>query len=283
MRASSWPTGAQRVGQRRRADGAEVVRQEPGAEQRRQLRSAARRAAAGVAAPTARTQRADTAFGHFARHHDAHQARLRRAWPQPAARQLRPGADRPRRARRAVPRARRVVLRCGARQQSCRAVAPACADLRGLRLGRVLARRCAPTRDDRCPPHGRAGRRDHRCRPRATAVGDGLPETLEEVVAALRPSLFQAQGRRAHRARRGAPRAPSRRCSTAATPLLSSRSTATSSTTTRAAWPNCWRQHAARRRACSACSNSILFIEQPIARKHALERRRDARSPPSSR
>ena len=79
--------GSERLGRGGRADGAQVVRQEPGAvsnednfDQLRDVLRLARDAYLRDAAPA-------TAFGHFARHHDAHlQAAARRAastrcWP----------------------------------------------------------------------------------------------------------------------------------------------------------------------------------------------------------
>ena len=146
---------------------------------------------------------AATAFGHFARHHDSHLRGRVRAGLQPAAGELRPGADRPRGARRAVPRARRFLLR-GDAGQPAPASARQHARVRRLRLRRASCARLQPSGTHRSAPHrGHAGC-DHGGRPRSERVGDGLPETLEEVIAGLRPPLLQAQGGRPDRRRPGA-------------------------------------------------------------------------------
>ena len=73
-------------------------------EQLRDVLRLARDAYLGDAAPA-------SAFGHFARHYDSHLAAASRKGLQPAAGQLWPRAARPRRARCALPPSRRVLLR----------------------------------------------------------------------------------------------------------------------------------------------------------------------------
>ena len=129
-----------------------------------QLRDVLRHGARGLPGATPRPRRA---FGHFARHHDAHLHGGGGAGLQPAAGQLRAGAARPRDARRAVPRARRLVLRGDARQpgrhrRGAAASSPAStssASCAGLQ----------PAAQHRRAPHRRPGRRDHRGRPAASA------------------------------------------------------------------------------------------------------------------
>ena len=116
-RASSCADGRSGLGRRGRTDGAQVVRQEPGADQRGQLRPAARRAAAWRATPTCATPAPATRLRPFRpppRQRTCAAAAARGL--QPAAGQLRPGAGRPRGARCPVPRARRFLLRRDASQ-----------------------------------------------------------------------------------------------------------------------------------------------------------------------
>ena len=179
MRASNWPTAAASWG-----GAAELMAPKwfdknlalSNDDNFEQLRDVLRLARDGLP----RRCGADTAFGHFARHHDAHQAACAARGLQPAAGQLRPGADRPRIARRDVPHARRLVLRGGARQPawgSARAIAqfagfdwdafvgtlsPAAALDARHTVGLVDAIAAADLHDP---------------------VADGLPETLEQVVA----------------------------------------------------------------------------------------------------
>ena len=100
-------------------------------------------------------------------------------------------------------------------------------------------------------------------------VNDGLPETLEEVVAPLSRSLLQAEGWRQHRGRPRPAEAHRRRARSARPATTARRSTATSSTTTSRASPSCGAA-CARRRRSPAWSLSTLFIEQPIKRAAAL-------------
>ena len=122
--------GSERLGRRGRDDGAQVVRQEPGAQQRGQLRPAARRAAAGARGLPGRRDARDRLRPLRAAPRRAPRSR-RGAGLQPAAGQLRPGAARPRGARCAVPRAAasRSTRRCAA---TCRASAPARPEFAGF-------------------------------------------------------------------------------------------------------------------------------------------------------
>ena len=186
-----------RLGRGGRDDGAEVVRQEPGADQRRQLRAAARRAAAGARglpgrcdAPTPRsaTSRATTTRTWP----PARNAATTRCWPATGRRWSTA------RVLDALCRALGVSFYAAMRgnlaghRRRARRSSPAstsAAFLAALRAGRHASTRA--TRSGMVDAITAADLRQ--------PVNDGLPETLEQVVAALWPSLLQAQGRRPHR------------------------------------------------------------------------------------
>ena len=154
-----------------------------------------------------------------------------------AGRQLRAGADRPGRPRRAVPGARPAVPRGRAAQPGRHRAGDLCPDLAGFDFDAFLAGlRPAATIEARhtvglLDPITRADQTER--------VGDGLPETLEEVVAAYGHRWFKLKvagdvGADIDRLSRHRRRArPHRRR------LPLPRSTATSSTTTSTAWSSC--------------------------------------------
>ena len=76
------------------------------------------RSALGIARGLYLDGQADTAFGHFARHYRRTDRARRGAGSEQPGRQLRPGADRPGAARRAVPRAGPAFPRGDARQSA---------------------------------------------------------------------------------------------------------------------------------------------------------------------
>ena len=182
-----------------RDDGAEVVRQEPGAVQRGQLRPAARGAALARDAYLA-----DGACAHSPRSATSTRAlrRARRlagrraARPQPADRELRAAALIDRAVLDALCRALGVSFYAGDARRTCAGIGRGAPDARPRRLR--LAAVPAPPRagtDDRGAPHRRPGRRDHRRR--SAPCGERRPAgDAGGRRRALRPPLLQAEGRR---------------------------------------------------------------------------------------
>ena len=261
MAASAWGAAAE-------TDGAQVVRQEPAALQRGQLRPAARRAARWRAMPTwpmrrrpppSATSRATTTRTAGSRG----RARL-----QPAAGQLRPGAGRPRGARRAVPAARRLVLRRDAAQparhrpQRTRSspASTSTASSRGLRPAATIEARHTVGLVDAITAADLKER-----------VGDGLPETLEEVVAATATATSSS---------RSAARSPptSSGCRRIAAVLDRSAAPYFASLDGNEQYDDAAgvaelvAAHPQAAPQLARLWSSILFIEQPIARKLALRR-----------
>ena len=128
-----------------------------------------------------------SAFGHFAAHYREVIDAGARHDLNPLVACVRSRAARPRYPRRALPAAAYVVLRGGAGQLGRRRDRRARPDLSGVRHRRIS--RTAPTGGvDRGAAHGRARRRDRRL---PGQFRDGLPESLEEVVAVYGHTWFK--------------------------------------------------------------------------------------------
>ena len=212
-----------------RAAGAEVVRQEPRAQQRRQLRPVAR-CARHRPRPLPRRRgrhRLRPFRAPLRRQIDA----APRAGPGSAGRQLRTGPDRPRRARRAVPRARSCRSTTSIRATWSASRRATSAPIWPASTSTGLPRQPAAGGDDRCPPHGRPGRPDHAPPTRPSASATACPRRSRKW-SRLRPPLVQAQGRRRRRRRHRAAGAASPRVLDRIVGGYRARSTATSSTTT---------------------------------------------------
>ena len=251
------------------SDGAEVVRQAARDHQRRQRRAAAHLVAALRATPIWRMRRYPSVFAA----HAAHAAAVKRAGvgrrPAAAGHVVRPGADRSRADRCGVPGGGHQLRRGRAKQRARVRAGAHCARpedldatafLRSLTpVTSIAARHTVGMLD---PLDGRDPRPD---------VADGLPVTLQEVIAAYGHSYFKLKvGGRYRRGSRSPCRA-SPGSSTARRAPTRRRSTATSSTPMRRPLPYSSRAWTRYRR-WRGCRAAPLFIEQPIARAVALQK-----------
>ncbi|CAA9414753.1 MAG: hypothetical protein AVDCRST_MAG51-1629, partial [uncultured Ramlibacter sp.] len=203
LRAGAHQTGRRPRGRGhgRRIAGAQVVRQEPGAEQRGQLRPASLRA-----------RRCAGPVPGWRQHHRVRPLHQSLPHPDRALRcigaerpggQLRAGADRPGRDRCAGPCLAPTLSGARARQQCRPGADPAVPGPGRLRLRRLPARPAAGHLD-RCPAHGRAGRSHHACG--AVAAGRRRPARDPRGGGnRLWPSLVQAEGGWRRRRRRRSP------------------------------------------------------------------------------
>ena len=215
------------------------------------------RAALGIARGLYLDGASDTAFGHFARHYRAQIERGARARPEPPGRELRPGADRPRRARRALPRARP----CRSTTSMRRNLAGIGADRPLPRPGRLrlrrLPRRPAARADDRRAPHRRPGRPDHRAPTRPSASATACPRRSRRwsppTATAGSSSRSAATSTPTSSGWRASPA-----CSTASKAATAPRSTATSSTTTSTACSRCGSGCAPSRALARLCAQRRL-------------------------
>ena len=210
-----------------------------------------------------------TAFGHFAAHYEAQIAAGAACGLNPLVASFGPA------------QIDRAVLDALCRSAGCSfydamqvnlpgidpALLPAqLADLAGFDMRQFLAAADAGG-EHRRPPHGRSGRHDRRPSARGRRRLAGIARGGR---GGLWPHLLQAQGRRRGRRRPAAPGARSRRCSTASPSPYHVSLDGNEQYDDLDALLDLWRRMQASPRLQRLVA-SVLFIEQPINRKHALD------------